>query len=127
MRTLILIALVFAPCSAWAHIGSTLAECEEKYGASEGGNERTSVFFVGPLVYVCDFNQATGKCESMMVTTKMQLPLTKAEIESVLDENAMEGEWAPDESEGRDRWKHSSGTWVAGVTDGRLVIQREFR
>ena len=121
-----MIGLLIAPLTAWAHLGATLEECEAIYGTTQGGQDGSYVFFVGELVYVCNFNQGSGQCVSLTAATKSQLPLTKAEIAEILKENPGEGEWAPEEG-GDARWKHSSGKWVAAVVKGGLVVQREFR
>ncbi len=126
MRILLLVALLLAPSITWAHLEASLEECEAKYGATQGGQDGTYVFFVGELVYVCEFNQANGRCKAMTVATKIKLPLTNAEVAAILKDNPGEGEWTP-EGGSTSRWKHSAGKWVAAVVNGNLVIQREFR
>lgn len=121
MKILFLVGLLFVPFTTWAHLGATAEECEAIYGVAQGGQDGKFIYILGELVYVCDFNKDSGQCVAMNVVTKVNLPLTNAEIADILKENPGEGDWTVEQE--NIRWQHSSGKWMASVVRGCLVIQ----
>ena len=120
---LLLSAFLLSAGVAEARIGASPEECEEFYGYLLAEELDTRVFVRDELIFVCEFDPATGLCDSLAVGTRPKLPLTSLEVRTLLEENSGEGEWEEEPGEER-RWAHSSGEWEAFLYQGALAIQR---